>query len=116
MRDLSRRIETAEPSQSQGAPAVQPPSRKKTDEMIVKINEWAYLVDHLKNSWEEVIEGGSYLYVNMHDKDLIQREVPEDAYIKRCPYAVSRPAPAPAAGRRPSYSRTQSFERRSPRY
>jgi hypothetical protein len=116
MQNLSRRIETAgrEPTATQPQrPTPAPtPAPKRSDEMTIKIDQWAYLVEHVKNCWEEILDdSGRYLYENVYDKSLVQREQPKGAFIKQCPYVVSRPAPAP----RPSFTRTQSYERTSAR-
>jgi len=102
MLSLSRRIETAE------AVPTEPPTRpaaptRKTDEITISLKQYDRLIEHMKNSWEEVVVGGKYLYINVHNPNVKQWEMPVNAYVKSRP----RPAPRPA---RPS-----SYERRSPR-
>jgi len=105
MLSLSRRIETAEavPPKPSARPAAPTPTPRKTDEITISLKQFDHLVEHMKNSWEEVIVGGKYLYVNVHDPNVKQWDMPANGYVK------SRPRPAP----RPS--RSPSFERRSTR-
>lgn len=102
MLSLSRRIETADavPTEPPARPAA--PTRK-TDEITISLKQYDHLIEHMKNSWEEVVVGGKYLYVNVHDPNVKQWEMPANAYVKSRP----RPAPRPA--------RSSSYERRSPR-
>jgi hypothetical protein len=102
MVSLSNRIEAA-----QDRPAAPKPPLRKPSEIIVSLKEYDYLLEHMKNSWEEVIVGGSYLYINVHDPNIKQWKMPVNAYIK------SRPRPAPRPSRSSSYERRSSGSRMS---
>lgn len=107
---LSRRIAT---SQSQtdddhSTPAPTPqskprPASKKTDEATISMKEFDHLLEHLKNSWEEVVVTGRIMYVNVFDRNQRTWERPTGAFIKSFP----RPAPKPV--RRGSYDRTSEM-------
>ena len=103
MLSLSRRIETAEVLPTE--PVVRPaaPTPRRTDEIAISLKEFDHLMDHLKNSWEEVLVDGRYRYVNVHQPNTTRSEMPVNAYVKLLP----RPAP--------KLSRSPSYERRSPR-
>lgn len=94
---LSRRIEIAE-----AQPTPRTPTPRSTTEITISLREYDRLLVHMKNSWEEVIVGGRYLYVNTHDPNIKQWDMPVNAYVK----SKTRPAPRPA--------RSSSYERRSP--
>jgi hypothetical protein len=99
MLSLSRRIEAASSSDSTltQSPMSKP---KKTNDISIPAQELDLLVDHLKNSWEEVISGGKLVYVNMYDQNKRQYERPENAFVKTLPG---------------SRARAPSWDRRSPR-
>lgn len=105
--DLSRRLSVPPPA----PPERSPPS----DEVVLTRADFDDLVSHAKNSWEEVIDEGRYVYVNVYNSKLVRKDMPTDAFVKRYPVSRQAPAPAPAPGSapRPSFSRTQSYERRS---
>jgi hypothetical protein len=98
MLSLSRRIEAASGPDST---ATYRPKPKKVDDISIPLNEWNQVVDHYKNSWEEVISGGKLVYVNMYDRSRKQYERPDDAFIKTLPG---------------SRVRAPSWDRRSPRW
>lgn len=109
---LSRRIEAAE-----AQPAAPTPTPRKTDEITISLRDYDRFLEHMKNSWEEVIVGGRHLYINAHDPNIRQWDMPANAYVKSCPRPARRPARSPSYERRsPSYERrSPSYERRSSR-
>lgn len=103
MLSLSRRIETAEAAPAEPAVRFAAPAPRKTDEITLSLKEFDHLMEHLKNSWDEVLVDGRYRYVNAHQPNTTRSDMPANAYVKLLP----RPAPRPA--------RSPSYERRSPR-
>jgi hypothetical protein len=94
MLSLGRRVEAASGSDSTATYTPKP----KADDISIP---WNQLIDHYRNSWEEVILGGKLVYVNMYDRSKKQYERPDDAFIKTLPG---------------SRIRAPSWDRRSPRW
>jgi hypothetical protein len=75
---------------------------EKKDDITISLQDYDYMVWHLKNTWEEIIVGDEVQYVNCLYRKKKQWVRPADAFIRRC---------ARQGGR---LSRCTSFERKSP--
>jgi hypothetical protein len=108
MQSLSRRIEDSTSVLGKQEPKRSGPT-KRNDDVTITLKELDFMLDHLKNSWEEVIDGGAIVYVNVFDRARRVRERPEGGFIKSVPRV-------PRAPRLPSWdqlsrTRVPSWER-----
>jgi len=111
MRALSGRIETAKatPAPKPTEPKKPEPKKKNTDDITITMKEFDHLLEHMKNSWEEVISAGEIIYVNAFDNKKRTRERPEGAFIKPYPRS-SRPSRTPSWEQSGKRSRVPSWE------
>jgi hypothetical protein len=86
MRSLSSRIEE---SRAAPAPRLPEPKKKNTDDVTITMKEFDIMIEHQKNSWEEVILGGSLAYQNVFDKKRTVKDRPE-GFVKLLPRATRR--------------------------
>lgn len=109
---LSRRIETTSPdpfpsprspTSRTSIPRTPTPPRRAEEVTTISFTELDRLLEHMRNSWEEIIEGDRLVYVNAFDRNIKESDVPANAYIRSHLIAPSRP------------QRTRSYERRPPR-
>jgi hypothetical protein len=110
MLSLSRRIETAEAPSPEPIIKTPSPPPRKTDEITISLKEYDHLMEHLKNSWEEVLVDGKYRYVNVHQPNTTRSEMPTNGYVKLLPRPAPRPARSPSYERRSPRSRMSSYE------
>jgi hypothetical protein len=73
---------------------------KKSDERVITLQELEHLLQFKRDSWEEIFMGGRIAYVNCFDPKNLVWERPVGGFIREV--------------QRPSLSRKQSFERKSP--
>lgn len=107
MRSLSRRIELYSTDKPDIKTAE--PKTKKTDEVTITLKELDHLLDHIKNSWEESIVAGAFMYTNAFDKKQ-QRERPENGFIKMLPRSTRPRTPSWDQPTRTSSVKTASWE------
>jgi hypothetical protein len=107
MRNLSIRIAdtpvpATKPAEKKPAEKKPEPKKKNTDDVTITMKEFDHMLEHLKNSWEEIVIGGSVVYQNAFDKRRIVRDRP-DGWIKTLPRATRTRTKVPSWERRDDY-------------
>jgi len=92
---LGKRLEVSAAKAETPNPAgpVPRPVKHKTDELVIKMDQYDLLISHMKNSWVETVVAGRIVYANVYDTKLKQAEKP-DGFIKALP-KIPKPARTP---------------------
>lgn len=113
---------TTAPVEQQPTPPAKPASaeepkivnlEKKIDEVSLSPEEFNFILQHMRNSWEEQIVGDEIQYINVLDQNKKTWVRPLDAYIRKCA-RPSESSTEQTSAESTSPLRRGSYERCSP--